>query len=131
MIGRAYPKAALHKAIASELARLGYETDGIPSPGKPIVDIDQMSLSNEFIVKGDDDYNVTFILDVQTREQSQVRAYEIIERIRSDLNIKVDGFTIQNPESIFEECLSAQEVDEQGELQREIQRCRILLTKNK
>lgn len=131
MIGREYPKKEIHKAVAAELARIGYETDGFPLPGQPVVDIDQMSVNSEFTVKGEDDYNVTFILDIQTREQSQEQAYDVMARIKSEMSLNIEGYTIQNPDSIYEECLSIQEVDEQGELQREIQRVRLLLTKNK
>lgn len=130
MTGRAYPKKEIHKVVASEIARLGYETDGPPLPGRPVVNIDQMSVNNEFIVKGDDDYNITFILDIQTREQSQAQAYEVAEQLRQQLELNIAGYTLQNPDSIFEDCISSEEVDDQGELQREIQRVRLLLTKN-
>lgn len=124
---RAFPKSAVAKTVIAQLVTMGYETDGFPAPGDPVVTVEQMSLNNSYTVKTADDYELTFLIEVATREQSHAEAYEIVDNIRENLQIELDHYSIQ--EMTFEECVSGQEVDEQGELQRESQRVRILLTK--
>lgn len=119
------PLLPLHKALVKELKRLGYPCVGSPKIEQPVVLIDQIRLTNPVAVKDAQDYEVTFVLDAITLSTSPDKSYEVITKIRSQLNIKIEEYTIQ--QLTFEECQPIQQQNEQGLLWRQVQRVRILL----
>lgn len=123
----AFPKKELHEALAAELVRLGYKSFGSPRPAAPVVLIDQMRLSPRYVTKDAEDYEITCVLDIVTRSDSPEEAYTIAERIRAELLLEVSGYTVQS--MAYEESNTIEEVDDEGELVREVMRCRILVTK--
>lgn len=123
-----FPKKDLHKVLASELKRLGYKTCGFADIS-PVVYIDQISLTNQSSIKGVVDYEISWLFDVIARGNDSMVVYDIVEDIRKRLSIEIEGYVIQSFD--YEECVSSDEMDEQGDLVRELQRCRILITKIK
>lgn len=124
---KSHLKAELHKAAYNSIVSIGYTVGGFPKKSLPVIAIDQIEQLSEYVVKNEEDYELTFLIEVQTREASMLEAYGIMADIRENLEIEIENFTLQ--ELNFEACTSAEEVDQEGVLQREIQRVRVLFTK--
>lgn len=120
------PLLALHTALNAEIKRLGYKSVWNVEASTEAVLIDQMVLNNSKTVKDTQDYDVTFIFDIITRAKSPVKSYKMLENIRDNIALTINGFTIQD--FSFEECSAFEELDEKGLIIRQLQRCRIKLT---
>lgn len=129
--GRAYPKSALHKAIANEIIRLGYTLSASPTT-EAVVSIEQLTLNSyngEGSIKDSDNYECTWVLSVCCRESTPTNTDEAVETLRAQMNIAIDGYTLQNDGLTFQSCVDFNEIDEQGTFCRVEQRVKLLLTK--
>lgn len=129
--GRAYPKTAIHKAIANEIIRLGYTVSAIPTTDA-VVSIEQLTLSSDNgsdSIKESDNYECTWLLSVVCREDVPTKTDKATEKIRANMQISIDGYSLQNGGLQFDSCVDFEELDSQGTIRRTEQRCRILITK--
>lgn len=120
------PLLTLHTALNTEIKRLGYKCTWRVETSTEAVLIDQMTLDNSKTVKDAQDYDVSFLFDIITRSNNPVRSYQILENIRQNLNLTVEGFMVQD--FSFEQCTALEELDEKGLIIRQLQRCRLKLT---
>lgn len=120
------PLLALHTALNAEIKRLGYKCIWNVNTSTEAVLIDQMTLDNSKTVKDAQDYDVSFLFDIITRSNNPVKSYQILENIRQNLNLTVEGFMVQD--FSFEQCTALEELDEKGLIIRQLQRCRLKLT---
>lgn len=120
------PLLSIHVALNTEIKRLGYNCIWNVDTSTEAVLIDQMTLDNSQTVKDALDYDVSFLFDIITRSNNPVKSYQILENIRRNLNLAVEGFMIQD--FTFEQCTALEELDEKGLIIRQLQRCRLKLT---
>lgn len=120
------PLLPLHTALNAEIKRLGYKCSWDIETSTEAVLIDQMTLNNSKTVKDTQDYDVTFLFDIITRSNSPVKSYKILENIRENISLAIEGYMIHD--FIFEGCNSLEDLDEKGMIFRQLQRCRIKIT---
>lgn len=131
-IGRAYPKTALHKAIAKEIIRLGYKVSAKPDK-LAVVSIEQLTIdsgNDSDSIKGSDNYEITWLLSVCCREQSPAKTDACVEKLRAEMQISLKGYVLQGDGLTFESCVDFNDMDEESAFQRAEQRCRLIITKN-
>lgn len=122
------PLKPLLVALNSAITSLGYipvDTDVFPR-----VVVDQLEMRDTNVTKDSVAWEFTFILDIITKEVSQLPSIEILEKVRRAINketIQLQDYTVQTlePESLT--TLSEPE----DSIWRQIQRYRVLITKNK
>lgn len=105
----------LHKWIAQELSALDIKTVGVPTPDSPVVYVSQFSSTPSYSVKQADDYDVSLLLEVNSRSTSRTEAYDIAAKLTRGIDLDNAPFGVNY--YAFTCSDGVQEMDDVGILQ--------------